>query len=207
MKLENPHPIEWKFSQRAQQLQGSVIREILKVTMRPEVISFAGGLPSPETFPVERMKAAFATGGITRQTLLTPDIVDLSIDEADLLLTHSEELETMGLLIEPFGHGAILVREVPAILGQMDIQGLIRDLIDDLHELQGLSSLKTRLDNLFASMACRSSVRAGRRLSLEEMNALLREMERTPFSGQCNHGRPTFVTLDLHDIEKLFGRR
>lgn len=160
-----------------------------------------------ERLVMERMKAAFATGGITRQTLLTPDIVDLSIDEADLLLTHSEELETMGLLIEPFGHGAILVREVPAILGQMDIQGLIRDLIDDLHELQGLSSLKTRLDNLFASMACRSSVRAGRRLSLEEMNALLREMERTPFSGQCNHGRPTFVTLDLHDIEKLFGRR
>jgi DNA mismatch repair protein MutL len=123
------------------------------------------------------------------------------------LLARADELAELGLLVEAFGAGAVVVREVPALLGQADVQGLVRDLADDLAELGEGLSLKERLEEVCGTLACHGSVRAGRRLSVTEMDALLRQMERTPHSGQCNHGRPTYVELRLADIERLFGRR
>ncbi len=128
-------------------------------------------------------------------------------DSARRLLARSEELEELGLVVEAFGPDAIAVREAPALLGETDVQGLIRDLADELDELGDTLSLKERIEEVCGTMACHGSVRAGRRLTEPEMNALLREMEATPHSGQCNHGRPTYVELKLADIEKLFGRR
>jgi DNA mismatch repair protein MutL len=110
-------------------------------------------------------------------------------------------------VLEPFGNGAVVVREIPAMLGATDVQGLVKDLADDLAEVEEALSLKERLDDVSGTMACHGSVRAGRRLTVPEMNALLREMEATPHSGQCNHGRPTYVELSRNDIERLFGRR
>ena len=119
----------------------------------------------------------------------------------------AEDLGALGLVLEPFGPGAVVVREVPALLGDTDIQGLVRDLADELAELDQALGLKERLDHVLATVACYGSVRSGRRLKPDEMNALLRQMEETPHSGQCNHGRPTYVELKLADIERLFGRR
>jgi DNA mismatch repair protein MutL len=160
-----------------------------------------------ERLVYERMKRMLANGGVKTQMLLIPEIVALDPAEAEGLLARAKELAELGLVIEPFGPGAVAVRETPALLGQVDAAGLLRDLADDVAELGQAHALKERLEEVCASMACRGSVRAGRRLTGEEMNALLREMEATPFSGQCNHGRPTYVELKLADIEKLFGRR
>ncbi|HRD47275.1 MAG TPA: DNA mismatch repair protein MutL, partial [Caulobacter sp.] len=117
------------------------------------------------------------------------------------------ELAALGLIVEPFGPGAVLVRETPALLGDADAAGLVRDIADDLSENGQALALRERLEEVCSTMACHGSVRAGRRLTAAEMNALLREMEATPHSGQCNHGRPTYVELKLADIERLFGRR
>lgn len=160
-----------------------------------------------ERLVYERMKKALATGTAARQVLLVPEVVELDDASAERLLQHSDQLAELGLAIDDFGHGAVIVRETPALLGETDVQGLIRDLADDIAEHGQAFSLKERLDAICGTMACHGSVRAGRRLSVEEMNALLREMEVTPHSGQCNHGRPTYVELKLHDIERLFGRR
>jgi DNA mismatch repair protein MutL len=160
-----------------------------------------------ERLVYERMKAMLSNGGVKRQALLIPDVVELDPDEAEAVLARADELAELGLIIEPFGGGAVLVRETPALLGHLDAKGLLKDLADDLAELGSADALKERLEEVCSSMACRGSVRAGRRLTGEEMNALLRQMEATPFSGQCNHGRPTYVELKLADIEKLFGRR
>ena len=160
-----------------------------------------------ERLVYERMKEAMAGKGVERQALLIPDIVDLSEDDAARVLARSEELAEMGLIIEPFGAGAVAVRETPALLGEVDVQGLLRDLADDLAEYDEALSLKERFEHVCGTMACHGSVRAGRRLNGLEMNALLRQMEETPHSGQCNHGRPTYVELKLADIERLFGRR
>ncbi len=160
-----------------------------------------------ERLVYERMKAMLANGGVRRQALLIPDVVELDPAEAEAVLARAAELAELGLIIESFGAGAVLVRETPALLGHVDARGLLKDLADDLTELGGAHALKERLEEVCSSMACRGSVRAGRRLTGEEMNALLRQMEATPFSGQCNHGRPTYVELKLADIEKLFGRR
>ena len=160
-----------------------------------------------ERLVYERMKTAMAATGVKRQSLLLPEVVDMDDTAAERLLARSSELEAMGLVIEPFGEGTVVVREVPAMLGQTDVAGLVRDLADELTELDETLSLKERLEDVCGTMACHGSVRAGRRLTVEEMNALLREMEATPHSGQCNHGRPTYVELKLADIEKLFGRR
>jgi DNA mismatch repair protein MutL len=145
---------------------------------------------------------------VARQALLIPEVVDLDADEAAALEQAAPELEKLGLALESFGPGAVLVREVPALLGNGgDIKGLVRDLAREaLSESEG-SLLMERLEAVCSTMACHGSVRAGRRLTPEEMNALLREMEATPRSGQCNHGRPTYVELKLADIERLFGRR
>jgi DNA mismatch repair protein MutL len=160
-----------------------------------------------ERLVYERMKAALANGGIARQGLLLPEVVDLDEAAAARLLTRADELATLGLVIEGFGPGAVVVREVPALLGQVNAAGLVRDLADELTEWGQTLALKDRLADVCGTMACHGSVRAGRRLNEAEMNALLRQMEATPHSGQCNHGRPTYVELRLADIERLFGRR
>ena len=160
-----------------------------------------------ERIVYERMKQALDEGGIKRQGLLLPEVVELDEPSAARLGKHIDELLELGLVIEPFGEGAVVVREVPAMLGQSDVQKLIKDLADDLAEWGEVLSLHEKLADVASTMACHGSVRAGRRLKADEMNALLREMEATPHSGQCNHGRPTYVELKLNDIEKLFGRR
>ncbi|MEM7400164.1 MAG: DNA mismatch repair protein MutL, partial [Pseudomonadota bacterium] len=145
-----------------------------------------------------------------RQMLLIPDVVELPPEAVDSLLGAQEELEQFGLVIESFGPQALAVREAPALLGTCDTRKLLTDLAEILLEAEegsGARTLRDRLDHVLSTMACHGSVRAGRRLSPEEMNALLRDMEKTPFSGQCNHGRPTYVELKLTDIEKLFQRR
>jgi DNA mismatch repair protein MutL len=160
-----------------------------------------------ERLVYERMKAEMAAGGVARQTLLLPEVVDLDPAEAERVCARADELAALGLVIEPFGPGAVLVRETPALLGETNAAGLIRDIADDLAENGQALALKERLEEVCSTMACHGSVRAGRRLTGAEMNALLREMEATPHSGQCNHGRPTYVELRLADIERLFGRR
>ena len=160
-----------------------------------------------ERLVYERMKAALAEGGIARQPLLIPEVVELDPAEVDRIASRAGELAELGLIIEPFGPDAVMVREVPAMLGKADLKGLVRDLADDIAETGNALSLKERLEEVSGTLACHMSVRAGRRLNAEEMNALLREMEATPHSGQCNHGRPTYVELKLSDIERLFGRR
>ncbi len=160
-----------------------------------------------ERLVYERFKAELAKSGVARQPLLVPEVIELDPAAADGLVQEAERLSELGLTIEAFGPGSVVVREVPAILGDTDIQGLIKDLADDVGELGEGLGLAERIDHVLATMACYGSVRSGRRLRAEEMNALLREMEATPHSGQCNHGRPTYVELKLSDIERLFGRR
>jgi DNA mismatch repair protein MutL len=160
-----------------------------------------------ERLVYERMKAALESGSVARQALLIPEVVELDGPSAERLTARAAELAELGLVIEGFGAGAIVVREVPALLGQSDVRGLIQDLADELAELGDALSLKERLQEVCSTMACHGSVRAGRRLTQPEMDALLRQMEATPHSGQCNHGRPTYVELKLADIERLFGRR
>ena len=160
-----------------------------------------------ERLVYERLKSSYANGGIARQILLIPEVVELDAEAADRLGTASADLEQLGLVLEPFGRAAVVIREVPALLGQGDLKNLLRDLADELAEGEGGLVVAERLDHVLATMACYGSVRAGRRLNAQEMNALLRDMERTPFTGQCNHGRPTYVELKLADIEKLFQRR
>ncbi|MEN3952405.1 DNA mismatch repair endonuclease MutL [Iodidimonas sp. SYSU 1G8] len=160
-----------------------------------------------ERLVYERMKQALTGQGVARQMLLLPEVIELDPAAADQLIDRAHELAELGLAIEAFGPGAVVVREAPALLGDCDIKGLVRDLADDLAELDEALSLKERLEDVCSTMACHGSVRAGRRLTVTEMNALMREMEATPHSGQCNHGRPTYVELKLKDIERLFGRR
>lgn len=160
-----------------------------------------------ERLVYEDMKRQMAAGGVKRQALLIPDIVELSEDEAARVIARTAELSELGLEIEPFGAGAICIRATPALFGEMDAAGLLQDLADDFAEYDAGLALKERFEEVMGNMACRGSVRAGRRLNADEMNALLRHMEATPHSGQCNHGRPTYVELKLADIERLFGRR
>ncbi|RDV06382.1 DNA mismatch repair endonuclease MutL [Sphingorhabdus pulchriflava] len=160
-----------------------------------------------ERLVLEKMRAATANGSVATQGLLVPEVVELEETACDRLETRITELADLGLEIERFGPAAMLVRSVPALLGTKDVQALVKDLADDLAAYDEAISLKERLDLVAATMACHGSVRAGRVLSVAEMNALLREMEVTPHSGQCNHGRPTWVKLQHLDIEKLFGRK
>jgi DNA mismatch repair protein MutL len=160
-----------------------------------------------ERLVYERMKETLADGGVARQLLLLPEVVELDEADAARLTARAAELAELGLVIEAFGPGAVVVREVPALLGETDAGGLVRDLADELAEFGEALALKERLETICGTLACHGSVRAGRRLNNAEMNALLRQMEATPHSGQCNHGRPTYVELQLADIERLFGRR
>jgi len=160
-----------------------------------------------ERLVYERLKAQRAGNGVPAQALLIPEIVDLSQGDAARLLELAPELARLGLVLEPFGGGAVAVRETPAILGTINAAALIRDILDELADLGDSQQLQARIDAVLSRMACHGSVRSGRQMRPEEMNALLREMEATPHSGQCNHGRPTYVELKLADIERLFGRR
>jgi DNA mismatch repair protein MutL len=160
-----------------------------------------------ERIVYERLKREREQGAIERQALLTPLVVDLDPDAAALIDAHAAELTALGLIVEGFGPGAVMVREAPAAIAQGDLIGLVRDLAADLAADDGAQTLARRLDQRLATFACHHSVRSGRPLKPEEMNALLREMEATPGAGQCNHGRPTYVELKLSDIERLFGRK
>jgi DNA mismatch repair protein MutL len=183
------------------------LHETYIVAQTPDGIVIVDQHAAHERLVYERMKAAMQGDGVARQALLIPEVVDLSQEEAEAVYQRMEELAEMGLVVEPFGEGAVLVRETPALLGQCDAAGLVRDIAEDLVSLDETLALKERLGEVCGNMACRGSVRAGRRLTAEEMNALLRQMEATPHSGQCNHGRPTYVELKLADVERLFGRR
>jgi DNA mismatch repair protein MutL len=145
--------------------------------------------------------------GVARKILLIPEIVELDEADVERMLARAEELARYGLAIEPFGPGAVAVRETPSLLGEIDARALVRDLSEHMAEWDATLPLERSLMHVAATMACYGSVRAGRRLKPEEMNALLRDMEATPNSGQCNHGRPTYVELKLTDIERLFGRK
>ncbi len=160
-----------------------------------------------ERIVYERLKSALDQNGVPRQILLIPEIVEMDEADVERLIARTEELARFGLVLEAFGPGAVALRETPALLGEIDGAGLVRDLAEHMSEWDETLPLERRLMQVASSMACHGSVRAGRRLKPEEMNALLREMESTPNSGQCNHGRPTYVELKLTDIERLFGRR
>jgi DNA mismatch repair protein MutL len=160
-----------------------------------------------ERLVLERMRAAREGGAVARQALLLPEVVELEEPDCDRLEGAAADLAEMGLELERFGPSAMLVRAVPSALGKTNVSGLLSDLASEIAELGGPLSLRDKLDLVAATIACHGSVRAGRVLSVAEMNALLREMEVTPRSGQCNHGRPTWVKLGHSEIEKLFGRR
>jgi len=183
------------------------VHETYIVAQTPDGIVIVDQHAAHERLVYERMKAALANGGVARQGLLMPEVVELDEAAAERLAERADALAELGLTLERFGPGAVIVRETPALLGEVDIQGLVRDLADELAEMGEAFALKERLEDVCGTMACHGSVRAGRRLNAAEMNALLREMEVTPHSGQCNHGRPTYVELKLADIERLFGRR
>ncbi len=159
-----------------------------------------------ERLVYERLKRQLDEAGVRAQALLIPEIVELSATEAAHLLDAAPDLARLGLVIEPFGPGAVAVRETPTVLGACDAAALVRDILDELSDTGDSLALRARIDAVLSRMACHGSVRSGRRMSGEEMNALLREIEATPHSGQCNHGRPTYVELKLADIERLFGR-
>lgn len=160
-----------------------------------------------ERLVYEKMKTEMAASGIARQILLIPVVAEVEEASADGLMSRASDLAELGFIIERFGTGAVLVRETPAVMGEGNIQGMVRDLGDEILEMGQSFSLKEKLEDICGTLACHTSVRAGRRLTGAEMNALLRDMEKTPHAGQCNHGRPTYVELKLSEIEKLFGRR
>ena len=155
----------------------------------------------------EKLKTQLQAEGVAGQALLIPDIIELSQEDCTGLLEHSKTLEKLGLMIESFGAHSIAVRSTPALLGQTDIKELVLDVLDELKDQAHTQLVSDTIEAVLSRMACHGSVRSGRRLKGEEMNALLRQMEATPHSGQCNHGRPTYVELKLADIERLFGRR
>jgi DNA mismatch repair protein MutL len=159
-----------------------------------------------ERLVYENLRKALENDRLASQVLLIPDIIDLPEEDCDRLMAHAADLDRLGLAIERFGPGAVAVRETPAMLGEVDASALVRDLADEIAEWNTASGLRNKLEYIAATMACHGSVRSGRRLKPDEMNALLRQMEATPGSGTCNHGRPTYIELKLADIEKLFGR-
>ncbi|SFR55882.1 DNA mismatch repair protein MutL [Yoonia tamlensis] len=159
-----------------------------------------------ERLVYEKLKTQMAENGVAAQALLIPEIVELNDNDATMILSIADDLSRLGLTIEPFGGGAIAVRETPAILGEINASAMIRDIVDELADQGDSASVKAKIDAILSRVACHGSIRSGRRMQGPEMNALLREMEATPMAGQCNHGRPTYVELKLSDIERLFGR-
>lgn len=178
------------------------------IAQTPEGIVLVDQHAAHERLVYERFKAQMAEGGVKAQGLLIPEIIDLSDTRAAALLDKAETFQRLGLEIEAFGAGSICVRTVPALLGtKLDIKKLIEDVADEISDSDNSILLEEKLNAVLSTMACHGSVRSGRRMTTEEMNALLRQMEETENSGHCNHGRPTYITLSLKDIEKLFHRR
>jgi DNA mismatch repair protein MutL len=159
-----------------------------------------------ERLVYEKLKKLMAENGVASQALLIPEVIELGANDAQTLLDLADDLAGLGLVIEAFGGGAIAVRETPAILGRVDAKAMIMDILDELADLGDSQTVQARIEAVLSRVACHGSIRSGRWMRGEEMNALLREMESTPHSGQCNHGRPTYVELKLSDIERLFGR-
>ena len=159
-----------------------------------------------ERLVYEKLKKQMSENGVPSQSLLIPEIIEMTEQESAKLLAFSDEFSQLGLVIEPFGGSAIAVRETPAILGEINAKKLVEDILDELIDLDSSSTIQTKIEAILSRVACHGSIRSGRQMRAEEMNSLLREMESTPFSGQCNHGRPTYVELKLSDIERLFGR-
>jgi len=159
-----------------------------------------------ERLVYERLKAQMEASGVRAQALLIPEIVEFSANDCARLLAVAPELTKLGLTLEPFGGSAVCIRETPAILGRINGENMLRDILDELDDQGETTLVGTRLNAILSRVACHGSIRSGRRMQADEMNALLREMEATPRSGQCNHGRPTYVELKLSDIERLFGR-
>ena len=159
-----------------------------------------------ERLVYEKLKTQMAQNSVPAQALLIPDVVEMSESDSARLLDIADDLTRMGLTIEPFGNGAVVVRETPAILGEVNADALLRDILDELNDQGEARAVQDRIEAILSRVACHGSIRSGRQMRAEEMNALLREMEATPYSGQCNHGRPTYVELKLSDIERLFGR-
>ena len=159
-----------------------------------------------ERLVYEKLKRQMAANGVAAQALLIPAIVEMDEEDAARLLEMADDLSRLGLVIEAFGGGAVAVRETPAVLGQVDAEAMLKDVLDELADLGDSQTVQARVEAVLSRIACHGSIRSGRVMRAEEMNALLREMEATPHSGQCNHGRPTYVELKLSDIERLFGR-
>ncbi len=201
-EAEGPPPAEHPLGAARAQLHNTYI-----VSETPGGLVITDQHAAHERIVYEGMKAALEAGPVAAQRLLFPAVVDLSQAEVDRLVERREELSGLGLELEPFGPGAVAAHTVPALLGDTDVAGLVRDLAESLAEFDRAEPLRRRLDAVCATLACHGSVRAGRALTVPEMNALLRQMEATPFSGQCNHGRPTHVSLALPEIERLFERR
>lgn len=199
-----PHDPEEDFplGQARAQIHGTYI-----LAETPESLIIVDQHAAHERLVYEKMKTEQATQGILRQALLLPEVVDLPDAALKAILSRREDLASLGLIIEAFGLSAVLVREVPALLTKADWKQIIQDISAEIQELETTLSLTEQMNEILSTIACHYSVRAGRMLSLDEMNALLRHMESTPHSGQCNHGRPTYVKLQRADIEKLFGRR
>lgn len=183
------------------------VHETFIVAQTPDGLVIVDQHAAHERIVYEQMKAALAAGGIKRQIVLIPDVVEMDEKTCGRLLEAAEELEKLGLAIEAFGGNAVLVRETPALLGQMNVKDLLRDLAEELAENEGSRALSEKMERLLARMACHGSVRSGRLLNVDEMNALLRRMEDTPASAQCNHGRPTYVEMSLDDLKRLFDRK
>jgi DNA mismatch repair protein MutL len=192
-----PGPLGWA---RAQ------IHDTYILSETPEGLILVDQHAAHERLVYEDLKAQMDARGVAAQMLLIPEIIDLPAPDRDRLLAAAGDLAPLGLTVEPFGPGAVAVRETPAILGPCDTRALVRDVLDELAE-GGTLTLAARRDAVLSRMACHGSVRAGRTLRPDEMNALLRRIEATPAAAQCNHGRPTFIALARHDIERLFGRR
>ena len=200
-------PVDVEYQSHPLGVARAQVHETYIVSQTADGIVIVDQHAAHERLVYERMKASLAEGGVARQMLLLPEVVDLDENSAIRIAARSAELAELGLVVEAFGAGAVVVREVPALLGDTDVKGLIRDLADELQAVDEALSLKDRLADVCGTIACHGAVRAGRRLNGAEMNALLRQMEVTPHAGQCNHGRPTYVELKLKDIERLFGRR
>ena len=161
-----------------------------------------------ERLVYERFKEQAAQGGVERQGFLTPEIVEMDEENSEALLSRRDELMKWGLEIDAFGNGAVAVQAIPALLsGRADVRRMLHDLADEINDSDNAGGVEQRMNAILSTMACHGSIRSGRRMNADEMNALLRQMEKTPLSGQCNHGRPTSIELSLKDIEKLFGRR
>lgn len=177
------------------------------IAQTPESLLIIDQHAAHERIVYEQMKQAWVRGDVKRQILLIPEIIELDEAGARRLLDFAQELEKIGLVVESFGGSSVLVREVPALLGQADVKGIIKDIAEELAANESSRLLEARLEAVCARMACHGSVRSGRALNIHEMNALLRQMEETPNTGQCNHGRPTYVEMSLSDLQKLFDRK